>query len=209
MGKKFGNYPSSENEEQPKKSPLRVPTYEFGKPIQYSDEHYYVLVNKERRIMLYADIDENSAYVINFKLRGMSLLDKKSPIYLEINSCGGDMSAGFSIIDTMKLIEAPVITIVNGIAASMAFTISICGKKRYATEHSWFMQHPISEMMGEEYANFIKDRTAFLTKIEKQSEELLRKYTKLSDEEMIRIRNGELWLTAKEAKRKGIVDKII
>ncbi len=207
----FKKYPSSaEKEEQPKKSPLRIPLpSDFSKPILYSDEHYYTLVNKERRIMLYSDIEEAAAYVINFKLRGMNTLDKKKPIYLEINSCGGEMSAGFSIIDTMNSIEAPVITIVNGLAASMAFTIAISGKKRYATQHAWFMQHPISEMMGEEYASFIKDRTAFLTKIEKQTDEILRQHTKLSEEEIIRIRNGELWLTAKEAKRKGIIDKII
>lgn len=188
------------------KKKINLKNYE--KPVLYSDEYYYTILNKSRRLLLYADIDEASSYVINYKLRSMSEIDSKSPIYLEINSTGGSVTDGLSIIDTMQNIEAPVITIVNGLAASMAFVIAICGNKRYATKNAWLMQHPIAEMIGD-YAQFVKDRTAFLVRLETQMEELLKSHTQFKKADYDKMRNGELWLSAEQAIEKGVIDKII
>jgi ATP-dependent Clp protease protease subunit len=190
--------------DNPKEKPIR----EFDNPIKYSDEYYYTLVNKERRILLYDEINDSSSYVINFKMRGMSAIDKKSPILLEINSGGGDVHSGLSIIDTIENIEAPVITIANGMVASMAFLISICGDKRWATKNSWFMQHPVSTMV-QDYAQFVKDQVEFLVRLEKQSEAIMRKHTHFKAMDYRKLRNGEIWLSSKEALEKGVIDKII
>jgi ATP-dependent Clp protease protease subunit len=181
---------------------------EFEAPIKYSDEYYYTILNKSRRILLYADIDDVSACVINSKMRGMDL-ESNDPIYLEINSGGGDIPSGLSIIDTINALNSPVITIVSGMAASMAFTIAICGKKRWAYKSAWFMQHPVSSMIGEEYAKFIKDQIGFLGRIERQLDDIISKNTALTSEQKIRYQNGELWLSAKQAKKFGVIDKII
>jgi ATP-dependent Clp protease protease subunit len=178
---------------------------EFEAPIKYSDEYYYTILNKSRRILLYADIDDVSACVINSKMRGMDL-ESNDPIYLEINSGGGDIPSGLSIIDTINALNSPVITIVSGMAASMAFTIAICGKKRWAYKSAWFMQHPVSSMIGEE---FIKDQIGFLGRIERQLDDIISKNTALTSEQKIRYQNGELWLSAKQAKKFGVIDKII
>lgn len=185
------------------------PKNEFDTPIKYSDEYYYTLLNKSRRILLYADIDESSSYVVNYKMKMMSELDPKKPIYVEINSLGGSVLDGLSIIDCFNNIEAPVITIVTGVAASMGFLISICGDERWATKNAWFMQHPVSSMMGEDYAQFVKDQVGFLVRLEQQTESLLKKHTNFKRSDIIKTRNGELWLSAKEALEKGVIDKII
>jgi ATP-dependent Clp protease protease subunit len=183
--------------------------YDSEKPVLCSDEYYYTLVNnKERRILLYDEINENSSYIVNLKLRGMALDNPKQPIILEICSSGGNVSSGYSIINTIKNIASPVITIVNGEACSMSALIFIVGDKRLMYESSYIMFHPLSEGQVD-YLNFIKDRTRFLITLEKNMSLICQQYTKFNKEEYMRMQAGELWLTAKQAKSKGVCDKVI
>jgi ATP-dependent protease ClpP protease subunit len=70
------------------------------------------------------------------------------------------------------------------------------------------MQHSSSDMLGG-YVQHIKDATAFLIKMEKRMNDIIKQRTKLSTKQMTQIRNGELWLFANEALQYGVVDKII
>ena len=54
--------------------------------------------------------------------------ENHEPIKLYINSPGGVVSAGFAIIDTMRMIASPVETVCVGMAASMAAVILACGE---------------------------------------------------------------------------------
>jgi ATP-dependent Clp protease protease subunit len=175
---------------------------------RYDEEFYYKILNKNRYILLYDEINNVSADMVCSKLRAMNYLDTKTPITLEINSPGGMVAYGLSIIDTIEGIKAPVYTIISGEACSMAAMISIVGTKRYMTKNSVWMQHSSSDMLGG-YVQHIKDSTAFLVKMEARMNKIIKSKTKLSTRQMTQIRNGELWLFAKEAKEYGIVDKVI
>lgn len=175
---------------------------------RYGEEFYYKILNKNRYILLYDEINNCSGDMVCSKLRAMDYLDHTAPISLEINSPGGMVSYGLSIIDTIENIKAPVYTIISGEACSMAAMISIVGNKRFITKNSVWMQHSSSDMLGG-YVQHIKDATAFLIKMEERMNKIIKSRTKLSARQMNQIRNGELWLFAKEAKEFGIVDKII
>jgi ATP-dependent Clp protease protease subunit len=138
----------------------------------------------------------------------MNIDDNKRPIMLEINSAGGSVPDGYAVIDSIIKSEAPVYTYIVGIACSMAALISIVGKQRYISPNSYWMQHSSSSLVGD-YMQYIKDRTNFLLKVEEQTEKLMRQYTKLNEENYVKIRTGEFWLNAQEALDKGVVDKII
>jgi len=174
----------------------------------FNEEFYYKILNKNRYILLYDEINNCSADMICSKLRAMNYLDKKKPIYLELSSPGGWVSYGLAILDTMEAIEAPVYTIINGEVCSMAAMISIIGKKRFMTKNSVWMQHSTSDLIGD-YLQHIKDRTSYLLKMEKRMNNILRKHTKLNARQMNQIRNGELWLFSDEALKYGVIDKII
>jgi len=182
----------------------------FEKPIEHSDEYYYCFLNQSRRILLYAEINSDTAYVLNFKLNAFALEDKNKPIILELNSEGGDVCDGFSIIDTIERlkIKTPIYTLISGIACSMAAIISLTGTKRFITPNAYWMQHAISGTMSD-YLQHMKDATKFFVRLEKQSEEIMKKYTKLAKKDYEKINNGELWLNSKEALEKGIVDEIL
>ena len=175
---------------------------------KWTEEYYYRILNHHRYILLHDIINNVSSDMVVSKLMAMNIINKKEPIYLEINSPGGGVAEGMSIINAMERIEAPVVTIISGQACSMAALISITGDKRFIYENSYFMQHSTSDIVGD-YIQYIKDRTKFLVEFESRTEKMLREKTKLSKMDIHKIRNGELWLNAEQSLAKGVVDKII
>jgi len=175
---------------------------------RFNEEFYYKILNKHRYILLYDEINNCSADIVCSKLRAMNYLDKKEPISLEINSPGGFVTYGLSIVDTILAIEAPVYTIISGEACSMAAMISIVGKKRFITPNGFWMQHSTQDLLQGNINN-IKDQAGYLIKLEKHMNKMLTKYTKLNKRQLTQIKNGQLWLFAEEALEYGIVDKIL
>ena len=175
---------------------------------RFNEEFYYKILNKHRYILLYDEINNISADIICSKLRAMNYLNKTEPITLEINSPGGYVTYGLSIIDTISAIEAPVYTIISGEACSMAAMISIVGKKRFITVNGFWMQHSTSDLVGGNIQN-IKDQAGFVIKLEKHLNAIIQKHTKLSKRQLTQIRNGQLWLFAEDCLKYGVVDKIL
>ena len=68
---------------------------------------------------------------------------KNDKITMIVNSHGGSMTSGFSVIDVMKGSKIPVRTIGLGILASMGLHIFISGKKgeRVLTPNTLIMSH--------------------------------------------------------------------
>ena len=98
---------------------------------------------RDRNILLLGEVNEEMAIRTMLLLRKFDRDDPDEPIYLYINSPGGSVIDGLSIIDNMALIHAPVYTVVVGMAASMGAVIFSCGEKghRYMLENSQLMIH--------------------------------------------------------------------
>ena len=163
---------------------------------------------KDRQIFLYDEIDDELAQNIVKQLLALDNL-YNTPIALLINSPGGSVSCGFSIIDTMKNIKSSVGTIICGEACSMAGIISVAGDKRFMTEHSVWMSHDLAGGIRGDYTTKVLDRANYLKQEQKRLREFLGKHTKLSNEELIKSEHGELWLYPKACLEKGIIDIII
>lgn len=181
---------------------------EIKKDERYGEDYYFKILNKNRYILLYDEINNCSADLVCSKLRAMDLLNHQKSITLEINSPGGSVADGMSIINTIEHIRAPVITVITGQVCSMAALVSIVGDKRYMYANSYWMQHSTSDVVGD-YIQYIKDRTKFLCEFEHRTEKMLKLRTKLTPSDINKIRTGELWYNAEQCLAKGIVDKII
>jgi len=168
---------------------------------------FEMIIAEARLILLYGEIDNCSAREINTQLQGMSIKNYKKEIYLEINSPGGSVSDGIAILNTIQLIPSPVITIINGEAASMAGIISVVGDHRIITPNSYWLGHPLQDLVGGT-AQTIKDRGDYLIKLENNLKETFERKTKLTNKEFEQMLRGELWLNSKECLEKGIVDEI-
>lgn len=163
---------------------------------------------QSRKLFLCSEVKAEN---IEKLVKQLFILDEinHKPIYLYINSPGGSVSDGFSLINTIKLLKSPVITIINGEACSMGGLISIIGKTRYITKNSFWMGHDMRGGIWGDYSGKVEHRADFIKKCWKMIENHLREYTNLSNKDLEQLRNGELWLTPEECLEKGIVDKIL
>src|SRR3989338_3382916 len=101
----------------------------------------YSRLLKERIIFLGGPIDSDVANLVVAQLLFLASEDPKKDISFYINSPGGQVSAGFAILDTMNHIEPNVSTVCVGMAASMAAVLLSAGEKgkRFALPNAEIM----------------------------------------------------------------------
>jgi ATP-dependent Clp protease protease subunit len=110
----------------------------------------------------------------------------------------------------MQYISSPVSTICVGMSASMASTLLAAGEKdkRLALPNSEIMIH---QVMGgaEGQASDVKIRAEHILKIRDKMNKILSKHTGQKINIIERDTDRDFFMTPKEAKTYGIIDKII
>ena len=164
---------------------------------------------KDRIVMIEGEIDSEMAISVIAQLRYLESENKDKPITMFIQSPGGEVNAGWAIIDTMKSLKCPVHTIAMGMTASMAVTIFLNGMKgeRTVYEHTELLVHqPSGGCKGQ-----ISDMEINVKHGIKMKERLAKEYSELTGVElkkMIEMMDRDTILDAKEAKKLGFADKI-
>jgi len=170
----------------------------------------YSRLLKERIIFLGAPIDDIVANTVIAQLLFLDSEDNKKDIKLYINTPGGSVSSGLAIYDTMQYVKADVSTICIGTAASMGAVLLAAGAKgkRFALPNSEIMLH---QVMGgaEGQAIDVKIRAEHILKIKDRLNEILSEHTGQSLEKIEKDSDRDFFMTAEEAKKYGVVDKII
>ena len=111
----------------------------------------YSRLLKDRIIMLSGTVDDDMANSVIAQLLFLDAQDPEKDIYMYINSPGGSVSAGMAMYDTMQFVNADVVTIVTGLAASMGSILLMggCKGKRYALPNSEVLIHqPLGGVQG-------------------------------------------------------------
>lgn len=162
---------------------------------------------RQRKLFLFNQIGQVSVEELILDLLTLDAINH-DPITLYINSPGGAVDDGFALIDTMTTLKSKVITVAIGCVASMGTLVFIAGKERHCYENSIFMWHDMFAGVVD-YSAKMKSRVDFLEREWNMIENHIKKYTKLSKDELNTMRSGELWLFAQEALKKGCVDKIL
>ena len=136
--------------------------------------------------------------------------ENHEPIKLYINSPGGVVSAGFAIIDTMRMIASPVETVCVGMAASMAAVILACGEpgRRSLLQNSEVMIHqPLGGTEGQ-----AADIAIVAKHILKTKDKIYKMLSAKTGQTVKRIEHDadrNFWMDAEEAVKYGMADKII
>ena len=109
------------------------------------------IINKNH-IYFYSSVTQKSCLELNQRINKLNieLLQysieygcQVPNIYLHINSYGGSLFAAFSTIDTIKNSKIPIVSIIEGCAASAATIISMVCHKRYCTKNSFMLIHQL------------------------------------------------------------------
>lgn len=175
------------------------------------------LAVKERKIMIYNDVDESSMMEAAYYLYRFRTIDLKrgvkKPIDILINSCGGKVSDGLSLIsliESMKEEGWTINTINTGYALSMGFLIGICGTNRYCYRYSTYMLHDVSMSLEGKFTS-VQEELYEINRTRNMIKEIVLKYTNLTEEDV-----EEIWklkqdknYSAKEAVELGISDAVI
>lgn len=180
---------------------------------QFGERAYdiYSRLLRERIIFLSGPIDDAVANIVIAQMLFLEAEDPKKDITIYINSPGGSVTAGLAIIDTMNHIKPDVSTIVVGMAASAASVILSAGVKgkRYVLPNSEVMIHqPWIESIGGQ-ATDIEIRAKQMLKTRENLNKILAKNT---GQPLTRIEKDverDFFMNAEEAKKYGIIDKIL
>ena len=170
---------------------------------------YSRLLN-DRIIFLGEEVNSHTANLVVAQLLFLAHEDPKKPIKLYINSPGGSVYDGLAIIDTMNYVEPDVETIGIGLQASMGALLLSSGAKghRYCLENARVMIHqPSSGTQGK-----ITDQEIMLREgvfLKKRLAEIFAKNTGKDLKTVEKDMDRDNWMSAEEALKYGIIDKII
>ena len=108
----------------------------------------YSRLLKDRIVILDTDVNNHSASLIVAQMLFLEADDPDADILFYINSPGGSVTAGLSILATMDFIKPDVATFVIGQACSMGSLLASSGAKgkRYMLPYSRHMIHQVSSV---------------------------------------------------------------
>jgi ATP-dependent Clp protease protease subunit len=163
----------------------------------------------DRIIWLAGPVNDRMSTVVQAQLMFLDNLETKD-ITLHVDSPGGSVKSGLSIVDVMDYVSSDIVTINTGMAASMGSILLGAGTKgkRYSLRFSRVMLHQVSS--GAE--GNIQDMRISLQEAEKYNEllfGLLGQYTDKDPKQVMKDASRDKWLSSEEAKAYGIIDNII
>lgn len=168
--------------------------------------------------------DEFSVSFIMDDIIAMNVADPTRPIHLIIDSEGGILDDAMMLYDLIKISRAPIYTIVES-AASAATLVGAVGKERLAFPHGRMMLHlPSVRFEGDSKLMEIRQK-----EMERQKDEMVQTYIECGvtagldkdmqdkdgiiwpsiQKKLISDIDRELWLTAEDGIKYGLVDRLI
>jgi ATP-dependent protease ClpP protease subunit len=175
----------------------------------------------DNHLYFYENIDSGSALRLMRELRSLDTHFIKEriergvewgtpyhPIWLHIQSDGGEVFASLAIADLIKSMRVPVYSVIEGSACSGATILSAACKRRYIHKNSFMMIHQVSGGNWGTYAEH-KDEMKILSMIMKSLTSFYKKNSLLSKKQVEEMLKHDSWMDAKKAYKKGFVDFII
>lgn len=174
-----------------------------------------IINGREADILLYGEIvnnaDGNSEAVLGKTIvaQVLSLSQSCDTIRVRLNSEGGEVYAGIAIFNALRNCRKEVAVYTDGISASIAGIIAMCGRKHYMSRYGRLMIHSVS-------AGVYGDKNDLLATVEEicALEDTLAKIIggRLGcPEEEVKARyfdGTDHWFTAEEAVAVGLADGI-
>lgn len=179
---------------------------------QFGERAYdiYSRLLKENIIFLGGQIDDYMANIVIAQLLFLQYEDPKKDISLYINSPGGSVTSTLAILDTINFIKNDVATYCVGMAASGAAVLLSAGAKgkRHTLPNAEIMIHqPMGGAQGQ--ATDIEITAKQILKIKEKLNKILSDNTGKSLEQIEKDVERDYYMSAEEAKKYGVIDKVL
>lgn len=164
---------------------------------------------KTRQILLSGEVNKALAEKI---IRQLLILeaDSEEPIYIFIDSPGGDVDAGYAIFDIIRFVKAPVYCIGMGLVASAGALILLAADKsrRLGLPNSHYLIHqPLSGIKG--VATDIEIHAREIEKTRAKINALIAEETGKELAQVEKDTDRDYWMSATEALDYGLISKVI
>jgi len=182
--------------------------------VSYKDNHiyFYDSINTKNILLLIKYIKEINIKLLLLKTEVNYKYNTSIDlcIYLHINSYGGYILDALAAIDYIKKSTVPIISIVDGFAASAATFLSMVCHKRQITESSSMLIHQLSSEVSGTFQQ-IDDDHINNSYLQNKIKEIYIQHSngKLTDKLLDKILKHDIMWNAKKCKQHGIVDEII
>jgi len=165
---------------------------------------------EQRRVFLWGQVDDESARDIVSRLLYLDAEKPGEEITFFINSPGGVVTSGYSILDTMNLISSPVSTVCMGLAASMGSILLSAGAKGrrfiYPKGEVMIHQPSIGYMFGN--ASDLEIQARQLLKTRDIAAKILADNCSQPVERILKDFDRDYWMNAQECIEYGIIDAV-
>ena len=164
---------------------------------------------RDRLLWVAGEVNDNMSTIVQAQLMFLDNADK-TDITMHIDSPGGSVKSGLSMVDVMDYINCDIRTVNTGMAASMGSVLLGAGTKgkRSSLRFSKTMLHQTSGGAG---GNIQDARINFVEweKVNKILFELLGGYCGKDPKQVEMDATRDFWLDAQEAVDNGIIDEIV
>lgn len=169
----------------------------------------YSRLLQARIIDLSSGVDPHSCSLIRSSLLYLQNEDSESDINMYIDSPGGHVMSGMSVVDTMRIIKPKVNVFCTGMAASMGSVI-LAGAtgKRFVLPHSQVMLHQVSSGAQGQVEDMLIN-TIHGINLNTDIMKFFAKTTGRSKDEIKAAMNRDTWFTAQQAIDFGLADEIV
>lgn len=165
---------------------------------------------RDRVMWLAGPVNDQMSTVAQAQLMFMDNIDSNATITVHVDSPGGSVKSGLSIVDVMNYVAPNIRTVNTGMAASMGSILLSSGTKgmRCALKHSTVMLHQVS--FGAQ--GNIQDVRISTQEAEKYNDILfgiLGEASGKDPKQVMEDAQRDLWLDSEQALEYGVIDEII
>ena len=167
---------------------------------------------RRRNVLIRGFVSRDLANRLMLVLKDMEEESRDDPIWVIIDSAGGEVQAGWEIIDSMQLCAAPVHTVCYGEASSIAAVIFASGRRghRHMLRHSRLMIHqPWTDVGVGIRQSDLMAASADLEGTRNEIEEALSKASGLPLAKIHEMCESDYRMGADEAIRLGFADSVL
>ena len=181
--------------------------------------YLYDEINKETARSLFTVIHELAMGLIENSIENNTNIP---PIWLHINSYGGNVNDALAIVQGIRDIQTgrihqvgnvpiklEVNTIIEGEADSSASLIACVGTKRYMSKYALSLLHDVRQISGGGKAEEIDIQAKNLSMFKKKFYDIYLSHSKLKEEELAKICSQEDYSTPEQLLEWGLIDEIL
>jgi len=191
-----------------------IPTVLEGHGVHQRAFDLYSRMMVNRIVFLQGEVRAENMNILIASVLHLDHEDNTKPIYLYINSNGGNCQDGLALMNTLEICQSPIVTICTGMAASMGAMILSDkysykpGNKRMILPDARVMIHSVASG----FQGKVQDMRISFKESEMFQEKLMRRLatnTGKTYEQIVKDCDRDLYLSAEEALEYGLVDEIV